>query len=335
MRLLLTGATGIVGAEVRDQLERGGRAEVVCVARRRSAEDGSVAWDMGRTEPPAELRGPWDAIVNCAADTRWSQTVEEARRANVASLQALAPLASPRTHVVHVSTAAVVGPRTDGSSEDPDDYRNAYEWSKAHAERLARRLFDRLTIVRPPLVIGRRADGRAARFAGMYLLLRGITASSVPAVVGDPDGLFDVVPVDDVARVIVEALDGDGAGEVLTVVCGEQAPRVRPVVERIATSLNAWRAERGLEPLDTPPIVAPDSWTRFYRPFAVQHMSPRQMLMLDLLDNFRPYLDLTEPFEPTHPVADAGAAIAPAVRWWAERNPRLASLAPRPWAAAA
>ncbi|HEX8742798.1 MAG TPA: SDR family oxidoreductase [Thermoleophilaceae bacterium] len=334
MRVLLTGATGIVGAEIRDQLQRAG-AEVTAVARRAGTDSGIVPWDMSNADPPAALAGPWNAIVNCAADTRWSQTADEALRANVVSLEALAPLAAPDTHVVHVSTAAVVGPNSDGSQDDPDAYRNNYEWSKARSERVARERFERLTIVRPPLVIGRRGDGRAARFAGMYMLLRGITSSSVPAVVGIPDGYFDVVPVDDVAAVVVAALDGSGAGEVLTPACGEAAPRVATAVELMCGALNEWREEQGVAPVDVPPFLAPESWRRFYRPFSDDVLSRRQLLTLDHLDNFLPYLELTEPFEPTHPVTNAEEAIAPSVRYWAEWNPRLASLAPRPWAAVA
>lgn len=332
MGILLTGATGIVGAEIRDQLERDGRTDVTCVARRASSGQGTVIWDMSTEEAPRALRRHWEAIVNCAADTRWSQTVDEALRANVTSVAALASLASPDTHVIHVSTAAVVGPRSNGSSESPGDYRNMYEWSKATAERVAGQIFKRLTIVRPPLVIGRRGDGRAARFAGMYMLLRGITSSSLPAVVGEPDGFFDAVPVDDVAAVIISALDRAGSGEVLTPACGAAAPRVRPVVELMCATLNEWRRQRGVDPVNVPPFVAPDSWTRFYRPFVDTVLSRRQRLTLEHMDSFLPYLDLTKPFTPTHAVTDAEAAIAPSVRYWAELHPRLASLAPRPWA---
>jgi nucleoside-diphosphate-sugar epimerase len=335
MRLLLTGATGIVGAEIRDQLTCAGRADVTCVARRAGSAPGTVIWDMSNEEPPEALDGAWDAIINCAADTRWSQTVDEALRANVTSLEGLASLVSPDTHLIHVSTAAVVGPRRDGSSEDPADYRNTYEWSKARAERVAIQRFEQLTIVRPPLVIGRRGDGRAARFAGMYMLVRGITSSSVPAVVGDPEGFFDAVPVDDVAAVIIASLGSPGCGEILTPACGAAAPRVAMVVERLCAALNEWRGERGIAPLDVPPFLAPDSWKRFYRPFADTVLSRRQLLTLDHLERFLPYLDMTEPFAPTHAVTDAEAAIAPSVRYWAEAHPRLASLAPRPWAAVA
>jgi nucleoside-diphosphate-sugar epimerase len=331
MRALVTGGTGIVGAEVRDQLARAGRWEVTCASRRPGSGPGTVAWDMSAEPPPAALRGHWDAIVNCAADTRWSQTADEALRANVCSLAALAAVTSGGTHVVHISTAAVVGPRSDGRSDAPADYRNMYEWSKARSEHVARERFERLTIVRPPLVIGRRRDGRAARFAGMYMLLRGIAASSVPAVVAYPDGYFDAVPVDDLASVIVGALDGPGDGAVLTAACGPAAPRVRTVVELICGALNDWRGRRGVAALAVPPFLDPESWTRFYRPFAEDVLSRRQRLTLDHLDQFLPYLQLTEPFAATHPVADAERAIPPSVRYWAEMNPRLASLSPRPW----
>jgi len=333
MRVLVTGGTGIVGAEVRDQLARGGRWEVTSVARRPGPEGGTVVWNMSAQPPPEAVRGRWDAIVNCAADTRWSQTAQEALRANVSSLAALAAVASRDTHVLQVSTAAVVGPRSDGRSDDPGHYRNMYEWSKARAEHVAAGLFGRLTIVRPPLVIGRRCDGRAARFAGMYMLLRGIAASSVPAIVGYPGGYFDAVPVDDLASVIIKALDGPGDGEVLTPACGRAAPRVRTVIELLCETLNEWRRRRGVAALDVPPFLDPESWTRFYRPFADDVLSRRQRLTLDHLDQFLPYLRLTEPFAATHQVIDADRAIPASVRYWADTHRRLASLAPRPWQA--
>ena len=85
----------------------------------------------------------------------------------------------------------------------------------------------------------------------------------------------------------------------------------------------------------TPPLVSPESWERFFLPFVRDHLSGRQRRLLDLLAEFAPYLRVTEPLRPTHPVADADAAIGPSVRYWADRNERLASLAPKPWKAAA
>jgi len=341
VRVLVTGATGLIGSEVLALLRRRGAPpgpspgmRAVGVARREPVGTGdAVRWDMASEAPPEELRREWDVIVNAAADTRWTQSASEAERANVATVSAIAPLVSGSTRVVHVSTAYALGLRGDAASPDPADYRNHYEWSKAASERRARELFRAPAIVRPSLVIGRRDDGAAARFSGMYLFLRGITAGTIPAVVGTPDAFLDVVPVDAVAEVIVElALEEDAAGDgVVTVAAGAGAPRVQEGLRSMVTALNHWRSERSLPAIASPPVLAPERWERFFLPFARTHLSPRQLRILELLANFAPYLQITEPLQPTHPVPEAAAAIEPAVRYWAETHPRLAALQPRPW----
>lgn len=334
MRILVTGSAGLVGTETMEHLAREEASEVVGVTRRPGSGQ-ALAWDIGAQSAPPELQRQWDAIVNVAADVRWTMSADEAQRANVATVEALAPLVSPDTHVVHVSTAYAVGLRGDATSADLGDYRNTYEWSKAAAERLARELFPRLTIVRPPLVIGRRSDGRAARFAGMYMILRGMASSIVPAVVATGDAFFEVVPVDDVAGAIAEACGREGSGEVLTLGGGEAAPRVQDALEILTAALNEWRATRGLEPFPATPIVTPSSWERFFLPFVRQHLTERQLRILELLDNFLPYLAVSDPLEPTHLVEDMEPCIARSVRYWADSNRRLASSPVRPWELAA
>ncbi len=332
MNVLVTGATGLVGSEVVERLREERGAEVIGVSRHRArAAPTGVAWDMAREAPPPSLRRRWDLIVHAAADTRWTMSAEDATRANVATVEALAPLAFQHTHVVHVSTAFATGLCGDGASTALSDYRNTYEWSKASAERLARASFSNLTIVRPPLVVGRRRDGRAARFAGMYTILRGLASSMVPAIVGDADAPFEVVPVDDLAAVIAAHATGKGSGEVLTIAGGERALRVGEALEVITGTFNAWRLERGLEPLQVPRLMSPESWERFFVPFARDELSPRQRGILELLNNFRPYLTLSRPLSPKHPVTDVKACISHSVRFWAEVNSRVASLPPTPW----
>jgi len=331
--VLVTGASGLVGHELLEQLRQGDDVDVVGTSRRGSRELGIPAWDMATEQPPAELERTWDVIINAAANTRWTMSQEEATAANVASVQALGTLVSEQTHVVHVSTAYAVGLRGDVESPDPTDYRNTYEWSKAHAERVAHGLFGRLTIVRPPLIVGRRLDGRAARFSGMYTLIRGMTVGTVPAVVASPDSRFDAIPVDDLCHLILTLAADPSAGDhrVQTIAAGAAAPTVEEAVGTIVDSLNEWRRGQGCKQLDTPPLITPDSWDRFFRPFVREHLSPRQQLILDLLSSFEPYLALSEPLIPDQLVDDVLPCIEASTTFWAETNPRLARLTPKPW----
>lgn len=336
MRVLVTGATGLVGFEAMEALRLVGVEEVVGVSRpRSSASGGTVAWDMSSEPAPAALRGPWDAIVHAAADTRWTMSPAAAARANVDSVRALKPLVSPATHLVHVSTAYSVGLRGDVLSGDLADYRNSYEWSKAGAERLVAANFDRYTIVRPPLIVGRSGDGRAARFAGMYTLLRAMSASMVPVVVAEADAFLDVVPVDAVAGALVEAVLGEARGETWVVAGGGKAPTVQAAIDLMTVELNGWREEQGLEPFDVPRLVSRESWKRFFEPFVRDELSPRQRSILGLLSNFEPYLAIREPLAVTHQVEGVEPAISASVRYWADCEYRRASLAQRPWTAAA
>jgi nucleoside-diphosphate-sugar epimerase len=332
--VLVTGATGLVGSELIAQLREAGTTEVVGVSRRGSPTDpGVVAWDMSNEPPPVQLQRDWAAIVNTAANTRWTMSLEEATAANVASVRALEQLASVETHVVHVSTAYALGLRGDVESDNPEDYRNTYEWSKAHAERVARDSFVRLTVVRPPLIVGRRSDGRAERFSGMYTLIRGLTVGTVPAVVANPEARFDAIPVDELCWLLADLATGRNTkeGSVLTIAAGMAAPSVEEAIAAVVDSLNHWRQQHDRQPLEPPPLVSPERWNRFLLPFVRENLTPRQQLILELLRSFEPYLALADPLRPDYTVDDVLPCLATSTRYWADTNPRVAALAPRPW----
>jgi nucleoside-diphosphate-sugar epimerase len=334
--VLVTGATGLVGSELIDQLRDGDATEVVGVSRRGSPTDPDVIpWDMASEPAPAQLRRRWGAIVNTAANTRWTMSPDEATAANVTSVQALAPLVSEGTHVIHVSTAYALGLRNSVESADPEDYRNTYEWSKAHAERVARESFPRMTVVRPPLIVGRRNDGRAARFSGMYTLIRGLTVGTVPAVVANPEARFDAIPVDELCWLLA-ALAGNrhpGEGSALTIAAGTAAPTVEEAITAIVDSLNHWRQQHDRQPLECPPLISPDSWKRFFRPFVHEHLTSRQLMILELLQSFEPYLALADPLRPDYAVDDVLSYLETSTSYWADTTPRIAALVPRPWRA--
>ncbi|MEU5793507.1 SDR family oxidoreductase [Streptomyces sp. NPDC047813] len=334
MRILVTGATGVIGTETVDTLRAADAPPHVLVRTARRATDaGIVPWALGAAPVPARLDGPWDVIVHTAASTRWTMTRAEALAANVEPLRAVLALAGRDTHLVHVSTAYVAGERA-AAGTGFDGYRNGYEWSKAVCEEVVREEHPGpLTIVRPPLVVGRRRDGRIARFSGPYTLLHALVSGLAAVVVGDPDGFAEISPVDEVARAITHAALAapPPAARTEVVAAGPESLRLATLIDVTCTALNAFRAAHGAPPIARPPIVPPDTWTRFFLPLADRYLSPFQSEAVKLLAMFQSYTSMATPFTPTHPVRDPAQAMTTAVHHWAARKPRLALAEPRPW----
>jgi nucleoside-diphosphate-sugar epimerase len=269
-------------------------------------------------------------IVHTAADTRWNQPPAEAWAANVDATAAVLALADRATHVIHVSTAFAVGLRGDTSSDRLADYRNTYEWSKAGAERLVAR-HARHTIVRPPLIIGRRSDGYVERFSGLYVLTRAWVAGLAPAIVGEPGSVVEIVPVDDVAAAVVAAIDAGPARDPIVLGAGPCALTTADVVAATTGAVNGWRQQHGACRLPDPPIISASRWERFFLPLARTTLSERQLRTVDLLGEFIPYLSMSRPPRPTALVPGVRAALGRAVRYWARTNPHAALAEPRPW----
>ncbi|MCF3965536.1 SDR family oxidoreductase [Streptomyces fuscigenes] len=311
-------------------------APSVTAVARRARGTAVTCWAIGAEPPPAALSGHWDVIVHCAASTRWTLSRPEAEAANVAPLRAVLDLADRDTHVVHVSTAYVGGRRSadDLRGAEFEGYRNGYEWSKAVCERVVREVHPGpLTIVRPPLVMGRRDTGAIARFSGPYTILHALVSGTAAVIVGDPEGYAEISPVDEVADVVVRAaLGAPPAAPVVEVIAGgADSLRLASLVSIACGTLNEFRQAHGAAPIEQPPFVATEAWNRFFLPLADQYLSPFQQQAVRLLAMFQSYTSMASPFEPTHRVRDPGAVLERAVRRWAEGKPRLALAAPDPW----
>jgi long-chain acyl-CoA synthetase len=176
--VLLTGATGFLGAQVARRLVAQSDHEVVALVRAPDAEAAThrlarAWWDWpelaagiagGRVRAVAgDVRAPglgldpadWHGltrrvshVVHAAADLRVAAPLAELRRTNVAGVAHLLELASAAhrdhglTRLIHVSTAYVAGLRPDDVAEDDltgrYGFANGYEHSKYEGERLVR-----------------------------------------------------------------------------------------------------------------------------------------------------------------------------------------------------
>jgi nucleoside-diphosphate-sugar epimerase len=324
----VTGATGVVGHETLVQARLAGWDAVGCSRR---GGPGIIQWNLA-DEPPAELRRPWDAMVHCAARPRWNLPAHEAWQANAAPVEVVASLVGPDTSFILISTAYASGLTGSVESNDLDDYRNTYEWSKAGAERLVAERIGACTVIRPPLVVGRRAEGSVARFTGLYSFLGALTSSQLPALVADPQGRLDIVSTSDIADLCLAEIDrGQPPSGVLTMGAGNQTMDNRATMELIERRINRWRAHAGLAPLEWPPFISPEAWERLYRPMARRAFTDRQLRILDLLEPFIPYLSMAQPLAANHLVAPMADCLERCVDYWLETHPAAARRELKPW----
>jgi thioester reductase-like protein len=163
-----------------------------------------------------------DLIVHSAAITDFGLPDEVYQRINVDGTAAVLEFAARAgAPLVHVSTAYVCGRRDGEILESELDaghgFANAYERSKFAAERLvhqARESGVRSAIVRPGIVTGSERGGVVRDFKNIYLLLKLTTEGKLRTLPGRYDAAPALVPVDYVADVIaaVAARFEDAAG---------------------------------------------------------------------------------------------------------------------------
>jgi dihydroflavonol-4-reductase len=278
--IFLTGATGFVGGHVlralldagytvkalarapNDAIEPDERCELVCGELRRAGE------------LIESLRG-CRYLVHCAALYTFAPSrrgeVWQTNVAGTAGLLEAAVLAGVERAVV-TSSSATVGPARDGRPATEDDHADlhdeisVYHHSKVEQERVALKARLPVVLVLPTTPIGPR-DRKPTPTGKMIVdFMRGKIFASLP-------GGMNVVPVEDVARAHVAALERGVPGEryliggdnlslsqlwtMLAAICGRPAP-TREIPYRLATIFGwadefrcrAFRDEQPLAPLE-------------------------------------------------------------------------------------
>jgi nucleoside-diphosphate-sugar epimerase len=259
---LLTGATGFVGSMVLERLIADGAPVTVLIraaddaaARRRLEEMALRTWGeeavVGKVEVLAadlerDLLGlapdVYDAIaeragavVHCAASVRFDLPLDEAQKVNVAGTERVVALCERARalgapgRLVHLSTAYVHGRMTELGRETgpaaPPQFRNTYEMTKHSAEQVVARLGGS-AIVRPSIIVGDSRSGWTSSFNVIYPGLRALLSGDLEVVPGAPDGILDVVAVDQVVDVVWGLLADPSSTGVVQTVGGEMAPTI-------------------------------------------------------------------------------------------------------------
>ena len=255
--------TNSFGAENVDRVL--GRVEIV---------EGDVALEnFGLAESDFfQLASRTRAFFHCAASTSFSQTLPDARAANVASIEQVlrfsrrAALAfKDQFTLVHVSTAYVAGETkriVDSTELDLSvSFRNSYEQSKAESELLVRAASSEFNtrIVRPSMVVGDSVTGSASAFNVIYAPARLFTRGLLSVVPGSATTPIDLVPVNYVAKAMIAlrhaAVESGSCFHLCSGVGRESS--LREVIDHLIAAFNEYRRRRlGLR--HAPLLVAPE-----------------------------------------------------------------------------
>jgi thioester reductase-like protein len=161
-------------------------------------------------------------IVHCGASVSFTQSLEKARKTNVAGTEEILALSwavkscnsdranGNRPLLNYVSTAYVAGDKEKIVSASDLDvshrFKNSYEKSKAEAEKLVRESWGEipLHIYRPSIIVGDSRTGYSSSFTTIFVMLKVFMRDIFQTFPANPYTSIDLVPVDYVAKSIAE-----------------------------------------------------------------------------------------------------------------------------------
>jgi nucleoside-diphosphate-sugar epimerase len=288
--LLVTGGTGTLGRELVRRLAAGPSAPRVIVLSR-SARDsdprlpagvrvvrGDLAAGALGLSPATrdELSAEVTDILHCAADTRFTLPLEEARAANVGGTLALLDFAAGCRSLERVgcfSTVYVAGRRIGRIAEsDLDDggagFANTYERSKHEMEREVRaRMADLpIAVYRASTLIGDSRTGAVTGPNAFHHALRLLYHGLAPMVPGRPENPVDVVAVDYVADAACWLFERRfEPGRTYHLCSGPAASTLAELIDATMETFIRMRPEWRRRHVEKPAIVDPDTYRLFVR----------------------------------------------------------------------
>ncbi len=239
LRILVTGASGLLGRELCGVLAGRGHGVMALLHRNRaltrndgraipvrdsagaplpgtvSVLDGDVTAERFGLDPARSsmVAAGLDLVVHCAAVTAFNLPDTDYDRVNIggtAQVLAFAAQASPPVPVLHVSTAYVCGQAEGVVPEAPapaGGFNNGYERSKAAAEALvlsAHRRGHRVAVARPSVVAGDWARGTVGAFGSTYQLFRLLVEGRIGVLPASTAPSLNLVPIDHVTDALAD-----------------------------------------------------------------------------------------------------------------------------------
>lgn len=245
MKILLSGASGFVGEEVlKHALEAGHQVRILVRNPSRVgslAERPGVEIFHGNILAAASLAGCMegiDAVVHLVGIITevHEQTFDRVHREGTVNLLAEAKRAKIKRWI----QMSALGVRANA--------RSRYHQSKWAAEEAVRAAPLEWTIVRPSVIYGRR-DGFVNLFAGMMRFPANVFQFFTVPAIGGGFSHFQPVPVEDVARSIVRALEKPESFKKTYDLCGPEPLRLRQIISEIAAALGKRASQVGFPQL--------------------------------------------------------------------------------------
>lgn len=263
LKILVTGAAGLIGGEVCARLVARGHAVTALVHRRAEirGNDGApvpglriVRGDVAKAGLGlAQPSGALDVVVHCAAALEFDAPMEHLAAINVEGTRHAARFArTSGARLLHVSTAYVCGLAEGLVAEAPVPagtcFANNYEASKAAAEEVVRQHGVAHAIARVAIVLGDSVTGAIRDFPAICTLFRLMALGTVRALPIARRATLDLVPIDFVAGGLVLLAERMAAADGRIVHLASGAPMAAAALPRALARFAHLPQARVVEP---------------------------------------------------------------------------------------
>ena len=212
-----------------------------------------------------QLLGDTTHVIHCAAETGIQKSKAVLWHINVEGTRNVVHLAKAMPHLqrfTYISTAYVAGDQRGTIREEPSaatHFYSLYEQSKAEAERLVRQSGLPLTVCRPGMIVGNSKTGRTRNFNTVYYVLKLMLQNKLGFLPVSSRQTVNVVPVDYVAQqVSVLTLHPQAQGKTFHLVA---PPKELPRVGELIGEVRRW-ARQELHVGIRQPLCLPLSFLR-------------------------------------------------------------------------